>query len=157
MKHHRKALLLWGAALALSACGCGEVQPGSESREESALSHQLVEVRWEDRAVTYRLNGSPAAESLAEQLPLTVEMEDFSTNEKIFYPPQPLDTEHTPTARGGAGTLAYYQPWGDVVLFYGDYRENPSLFELGQAVSGGELVEEITGTVTIAAAETESQ
>ena len=32
----------------------------------------------------------------------------FSTNEKVFYPPQELDTANTPLAEGGAGTLAYY-------------------------------------------------
>lgn len=40
-------------------------------------------------------------------------------------------------------------PWGDVVMFYGDYNENPSLYELGQVVSGGELVGEMSGTITI--------
>lgn len=76
-------------------------------------------------------------------------MEDFSTNEKIFYPPQELDTSDSPLAQAGAGTLAYYEPWGDVVLFYGAYNENPSLFELGQVVSGGELVSEMSGTITV--------
>lgn len=42
--------------------------------------------------------------------------------------------------------------WGDVVMFYGDYNENPSLFELGQIVSGEELVSQMSGTITIAAA-----
>ena len=56
-------------------------------------------------------------------------------------------------AQAGAGTLAYYEPWGDVVFFYGDYSENPRLFELGQAVSGGELVSAISGTITIEAVE----
>ena len=60
-----------------------------------------------------------------------------------------LDTDGSPLAEGGAGTLAYYAPWGDVVMFYGDYSANPSLFELGQAVSGGELVGRMSGTVTI--------
>ena len=49
----------------------------------------------------------------------------------------------------GAGTLAYYAPWGDVVMFYDEYSENPSLYELGQAVSGGELVGQLSGTIMI--------
>ena len=44
-------------------------------------------------------------------------------------------------------------PGGDVVFFYDDYNENPSLFELGQAVSGGELIGSMSGTVTLEAAE----
>ena len=97
------------------------------------------------------LGGASAAASLGEQLPITVEVEDFSTNEKIFYPPQELDTSDTPAAEGGAGTLAYYAPWGDVVMFYGEYSENSSLYELGHVVSGGELIPELAGTVEIEA------
>ena len=98
---------------------------------------------------------SPAADSLYEQLPITTEVEDFSTNEKIFYPSQELDTSDSPVAEGGAGTLAYYAPWGDVVMFYDNYSVNDSLFELGQALSGGEQIGEMSGTIVIDIADTE--
>ena len=99
----------------------------------------------------YELNGSPAADALYEQLPLTLPVEDFSTNEKVFYPPDALDTSDTPLASGGAGTLAYYAPWGDVVLFYDEYSANPSLYELGRIVSGGDLVSGFSGEITVEA------
>lgn len=50
---------------------------------------------------------------------------------------------------GGAGVLAYYEPWGDVVLFYDDFSMNGSLYALGQTASGSEQIHELTGTVTI--------
>lgn len=126
-----------------------------ESAEERMEENETkrMSVQFGDRTVVYELNDSPAADSLYEQLPITTEVEDFSTNEKIFYPPQELDTSGTPVAEGGAGTLAYYEPWGDVVMFYDDYNENPSLFELGQVVSGSEEISEMTGTITIDIAE----
>ena len=108
-----------------------------------------------DNTVIYELNDSPAADSLYEQLPITTEVEDFSTNEKIFYPSQELDTSDSPVAEGGAGTLAYYAPWGDVVMFYDNYSVNDSLFELGQALSGGEQIGEMSGTIVIDIADTE--
>ncbi len=80
---------------------------------------------------------SAAAQGLCAQLPLTVEVEDFSTNEKIFYPPQELEVADAPLAEGGRGVLAYYAPWGDVVLFYGPFDGSGQLYELGQAVSRG--------------------
>ena len=122
----------------------------SEAEQPNGSESRLITVRFaEEKAVVYELNDSPAASSLLEQLPLTIEVENYSTNEKIFYPPRELDTDNTPTASGGAGTLAYYAPWGDVVMFYGDYNENPSLFELGRIVSGRELVAQMSGTSTI--------
>lgn len=122
-------------------------------REESSMTQ--ITVSWDGGQAVYELNHSPAAQSLLAQLPLTTQVEDYSTNEKIFYPEEGLDTGDTPLARAGAGTLAYYEPWGDVVFFYGDYNENPGLFELGQAVSGGDLISQMSGTITIEA--TESQ
>ncbi len=116
-------------------------------------SVRRMAVQFDESTVIYELNDGTAADSLYEQLPLTIEVEDYSTNEKIFYPPQALDISDSPQAQAGAGTLAYYEPWGDVVFFYDDYNENPSLFELGQAVSGGELIGSMSGTVTLEAAE----
>lgn len=122
--------------------------PAAELPEQERTSRQ-ISVRFGENTVVYELNDGTAADSLCAQLPLTIAVEDYSTNEKIFYPPQALDTSDAPLAQAGAGTLAYYEPWGDVVFFYGDYSENPSLFELGQVISGGELVREMSGTITI--------
>ena len=117
--------------------------------EESNVETNQISVTCGDTQVVYALNDSPAAQSLLSQLPLTVAVEDFSTNEKVFYPPQELDTSDTPLAEGGAGTLAYYAPWGDVVLFYDSFSANGSLYELGEAVSGAEDISQMTGTITV--------
>lgn len=125
----------------------------SEEQEDLQNAGRRISVQFGENAVIYELNDGTAATSLYEQLPLTIDVENYSTNEKIFYPPEELDITDSPLARSGAGTLAYYAPWGDVVMFYGDYRENFSLYELGQAVSGGELISEMSGTVTVTAVE----
>jgi len=112
-----------------------------------------ITVKNEDIEIIYELNDSKAAESLYAQLPLTLEEEDFSSNEKTFYPPEKLDVSGTPLAEGGAGILAYYEPWGDVVMFYGDFGGNSSLYALGTAVTGTENISRISGTVEISRAE----
>lgn len=121
----------------------------SSETEESNVETNQISVTCGDTQVVYELNDSPAAQSLLSQLPLTVVVEDFSTNEKVFYPPQELDTTDTPLAEGGAGTLAYYAPWGDVVLFYDSFSANGSLYELGEAVSGVENIGQMSGTFTV--------
>ena len=112
-----------------------------------------IRVTCDGAEAVYELNDSAAADALYAQLPLTLPVEDFSTNEKVFYPPDALDATDTPLASGGAGTLAYYAPWGDVVLFYDEYSGNPSLYELGRIVSGGELVSGFSGEITVEAVE----
>lgn len=114
--------------------------------QEDTVMQMVVE--YNGNTIAFELNDSQAARELYDQLPLTVEIEDFSTNEKIFYPPEDLDTTDAPQASGGAGTLAYYAPWGDVVLFYDAFGGNGTLYELGRAVEGGEWIETLSGTVT---------
>ena len=130
-----------------------ETEPLQPDGMEQNNSARQVSVSCGENVVVYELNEGSAANSLYEQLPLTLQVEDYSTNEKIFYPPQQLDTSDSPLAEGGAGTLAYYAPWGDVVMFYDEYSQNSSLFELGQVVSGGDLVEQMSGMITIEAVE----
>ena len=127
----------------------GELGFGTDESSANTAEARRISVQAGDSRIVCELNDGTAADSLYVQLPLTVEVEDYSNNEKIFYPPQALDTGSSPLAQAGAGTLAYYEPWGDVVFFYGDYNENPALFELGQVVSGAELISEMSGTITI--------
>lgn len=121
--------------------------------DEEVISKEIIVQSENGESVIFELNDSTAAESLYEQLPLSITVEDFSTNEKIFYPTEELDITDTPVAGVEIGTLAYYAPWGDVVMFYDTYQSNSSLYELGHVVSGGDLISSLSGTITIQANE----
>lgn len=122
----------------------------SSGAKDSLVNELRMQVKGEDgQNIVFRLNDSPAANALYEQLPLTIPVEDYSHNEKIFYPPNELNTNDTPLARGSSGTLAYYAPWGDVVLFYGEFDGAGGLYELGEAVSGTDRIESLTGEIQI--------
>lgn len=128
-------------------------EPPENSKAVKPMKTRTIEVRANGETATFELNESLAADALLTQLPLTIEVEDFGTNEKIFYPPEPLDTAGVPHAQGGAGTLAYYAPWGNVVMFYGSYSPNDGLYELGQAVSGVDAIGTFAGTIEVTTAE----
>ena len=114
---------------------------------------RMIYVKGNNGTVVFELNGSKASDDLWDQLPLEAEVSNFSNNEKIFYPEKGLDTSDAPLAEGGAGTLAYYRPWGNVVMFYGSFSPNASLYCLGRAVEGAELISSLSGAVTIVRAE----
>lgn len=179
----RKMSILCSLVLTLSLSACGQsgqdsvpepatekttesvaenqVEPSGESAEESGgetgdgTESMMIRITSESGIVIeYALNDSQAAEDLYGQLPLTIEVEDYSTNEKIFYPPEELDTEDAPEAEGGAGVLAYYEPWGDVVMFYDDFGTSSGLYALGEVTAGGENISELSGSIRIEQVET---
>lgn len=126
-----------------------ETMPAQQPQQQEGEMPMHISVTASGSTVVFELNDSQAARGLYEQLPMTAAVENFSNNEKIFYPPEELDTSDAPLAEGGAGTLAYYEPWGDVVMFYSSFDANGSLFALGEAVSGAEQIASLTGTVEI--------
>ncbi|MDH4944153.1 cyclophilin-like fold protein [Sulfurimonas sp. C5] len=102
-----------------------------------------------DIKIVFQLNNSKAAKELYGQLPLEIKVENFSDNEKIFYPPTKLSIVDSPMANAKNGTLAYYAPWGDVVMFYKDFGNASGLYELGRCIKGCEDIKNISGTIKI--------
>lgn len=120
-----------------------------EQEEEETMK---ISVKSDEYEIIYELNDSRAAEELYNQLPLTTEVEPFSNNEMTFYP-EKLSTEDAPLSGGELGSLSYYEPWGDVVMFYAPCAPNSSLYELGTVVSGEEFIENLSGTITVSSYE----
>ncbi len=158
MKRYIPFIMMVLAAALMSASAVKESEPEVLSQTEGH-GHQMsaaeeetsmkIRVISQGKVTIFRLNESRAAKELLFQLPLTVEVQNFSNDEKIFYPPEKLTTDGTPQADARAGTLAYYAPWGDVVMFYEDFGKAGGLYELGLAVSGSDHIRNMSGTITI--------
>lgn len=117
---------------------------------ESEAGLMRISVSDGNNTIIYELNDSTAASNLYRQLPLTTEVENFSSNEKIFYPSSDLNTDDTELAtKGGRGVLAYYAPWADVVMFYDTFSSANGLYELGRAIEGSNQIENLSGKITI--------
>ena len=124
---------------------------GNAAGRETAMK---IQMKANGHTIVFELNDSPAAESLYSQLPMTVQVENYSDNEKIFYPPNALEIGDTPlTAGGGEGGLAYFSPWGDVIMYYGDFGSYGGLYDLGRTVTGSEWIQDLSGGILIEAAD----
>lgn len=111
-----------------------------------------ITVNGNGSTIVYELNDSQAARDLYAQLPLEIDVEDYGGKEKIYYPPNRLNTSNTPLVKSAhPGTLAYYAPWADVVMFYGSFGSASGLYELGQAVEGTEHIRSLSGTIQLKA------
>ena len=96
-----------------------------------------IRFRFHDHSFTATLEDSPASRDLLSVLPLSLTIEDYSTNEKIAYLPRKLtDRGAGPFRQESVGDLCYYAPWGNLVFYYDSYRYSPGLIRLGRLDGG---------------------
>jgi len=152
MKYLSHYVLTTAVTLIIVSAFAGQVLTWVEKDASNRAEVQKimkVSVTANSKTTVFELNNSQAASDLYAQLPLSIKVEDYSDNEKIFYPPRKLNTINAPQADARAGTLAYYAPWGDVVMFYDSFGSASGLYVLGLAVSGSEYINEMTGSIKI--------
>ena len=74
-----------------------------------------------------------AARDFIEMLPMTMELKDYASTEKIYGLSEKLSTKGSPSGSAArAGDIAYYVPWGNLVLFYKDFGYSNGLIILGR-------------------------
>ena len=120
-----------------------------DQEEENTMSRQMkLTVAGRECAVT--LYDNPSANALYDMLPLELTFEDFNHTEKISYPPETLTTEGMPdTFDPDVGDLCLYAPWGNLCIFYQDFRESASLIPLGHIDSGMDVIGNMTENFTV--------
>ena len=148
MENRRVAVLFLIVMLIVGLAGCTNTKMASSegNADEKVLK---VSVSDGDRTVVFVLNNSTPAKSFYSMLPLDVAVGDFLANEKIFYPPEKVDGTDGITGGGGAGDLALFYPWGDIVMYYGPFNSSSGLFLLGTAESGDEHIKDLSGIVHV--------
>jgi len=89
--------------------------------------------------LTATLLDTPATRDLFAQLPLTLDLSDYASTEKIAYLPRKLTTRDAPSGSAPeVGSVAYYAPWGNLALFYKDFGYSRGLILLG-SIDGDDI------------------
>lgn len=153
-----KVVIVCSYTCLLMLAGCKtEIEQKDEDRITMKSDMQIVVEDDNDHSITFQLNESKAAKSLYDQLPITIDVENYSDDEKIFYPDEKLDCSDAPFANGPAGTLAYYEPWGDVVMYYDVCHGASGLYALGEAIAGVNQIAELSGRIHIRSIQQEKE
>lgn len=106
-------------------------------RQGSGESIMKIQFVFDDQTVSATLQDTASARDFASQLPLTFELEDYASTEKIAYLPSKLTTEGAPSGTSAkVGDISYYAPWGNMVIFYRDFGYASGLIKLG-TIDGG--------------------
>ena len=143
-----------GGASAEAAFGNGAAdEDGSSSGSGTASGDEQTARRLrltvDGQEVLLTLYDTPTADALYEALPMELTFTDFNGTEKIAYPPETLPAEGEPDGCDpGTGDLCLYAPWGNLSVFYKDYRYSQSLIKLGHVEAGLELLSGMDGDFT---------
>ena len=92
-----------------------------------------IKLTFEGNEIYALINNSKAGDDFLSLLPLSVKAEDFNSTEKIFYLSKKLNTQNEPDGiNPKAGDITYYAPWGNIAIFYRDFRYSNNLIYLGR-------------------------
>ena len=92
-----------------------------------------IKLTFEGNEIYALINNSKAGDDFLSLLPLSVKAEDFNSTEKIFYLNKKLNIQYEPDGiNPKAGDITYYAPWGNIAIFYKDFRYSNNLIYLGR-------------------------
>ena len=112
----------------------GEV-PNQERREVEIL------LKINGHSIPASMIGNATTKDFLALLPVTLTLDDYNGTEKIGYLPKKLSTDDAPEGfTPSIGDIAYYAPWGNVAIFYRDFRYSKGLVLLGRIQSGVEAL-----------------
>lgn len=162
----RKSLLgLFTLALCIfvmAETGCGNVktennadktmvsQPQSSAEKDHSLQGKKLKLKFEDSELIVDLYDTPTSRDFITLLPMTVTLQDFNQTEKIGYLPRKLSLQLAPDGfKPVIGDFAYYAPWGNLSIFYHDFKYSQNLVSIGRMQAGVEKLANRTGDITV--------
>ena len=132
------AFLFLGLMVPVSAVDADSVRgevPNQERREVEIL------LKIDGQSIAASMFDNAATRDFLALLPVTLTLDDYNGTEKISYLPKKLSTDGAPAGfTPSIGDIAYYAPWGNVAIFYSDFRYSRGLVLLGRIQSGVEAL-----------------
>jgi len=112
------------------------------SNPSENIQNMKLEITIGNTILTATLVDNPTARDFITLLPLTVKLDDFNNTEKIFYPDRKLSIQEAPSnINPVSGDITYYSPWGNIAIFYKDFRQSSGLIPIAKIDSGIEALQ----------------
>ena len=113
---------------------------------ENTMENARIKLTVDGNDIFVNLDDNQASREFLGMLPLNLTFEDFNSTEKIATLPNELSTEGLPSGyTPEVGDFSYYAPWGNISIFYKDFRYSNSLYKLGTIESGTEILGNMSG------------
>lgn len=134
-----------------------EPQSDAEDTEAPESQGRKLKMTVDGQELDVTLYDTPAANALYDLLPLTLTFEDFGHTEKIAYLETQLPTEGEPNEFDpDVGDLCLYAPWGNLSIFYQDFRNSNGLISLGHIDSGMDVIANMQGNFSVTLSKNEN-
>ncbi|MBS6464631.1 MAG: hypothetical protein KH436_06830 [Firmicutes bacterium] len=134
------AVALCFVAGLLSACTSGTENSGNNGNNSDLSDGTRIEMRFDGQTIYGTLIDNSVSRDLVSRLPLTLEFSDFNGTEKIAYLPDgspDWNVSASPNScTPSAGDITMYSPWGNLAVFYRDFRQSNGLVPLGKLDDG---------------------
>lgn len=96
-----------------------------------------IQIELDGTVIFATLDDNPTVRDFIARLPLTVELKDYASTEKVGFLPHKLSTQNAPPGSTPVvGDISYYAPWGNLAIFYKDFAYSAELVRLGRITSG---------------------
>lgn len=96
------------------------------------------------------LYDNPTSRDFQSLLPLTLQFRDYNGTEKVADPPRILSVQEAPPGFDPSiGDLTLFAPWGNLAIFYRDFRYSDGLVSIGRFTYGFEALSEMEGEFAV--------
>lgn len=106
--------------------------PQSAATPRQGVGSMKILLTINGQVLSATLDDSAAGRDFLSLLPLTLELEDYASTEKIAQLPRKLSTAGAPAGMTPSiGDITYYAPWGNLAIFYKGFTHSKGLVKLG--------------------------
>lgn len=133
-----KTTMLFSVILVVAIIPGVSNKKSQSPKQTTMIENVQIKLSFGNTTLTATLYNNPASRDFLTMLPLTTTLEDYASTEKIFYPKRKLSKEGAPAGfEPSKGDITYYAPWGNIAIFYKDFRYSSGLISLGKIDSDG--------------------
>ena len=141
----KRLMKLWMLAVLFSLVSCGD--DNVNAAEPVVDTAHRLSIVIGSHTVTAILYDNPTTRDFISRLPLTVDLSDYASTEKVFTPSPGLTTSGSPSGLNPkAGDIALYAPWGSVAIYYRNGTSSGSLIPIGR-IQGSTNVLNVSGNI----------
>ena len=114
-----------------------EKEIGNIESDKKMSTNKRIKLSFDNEELYVTLENNNSTQDFLKMLPLTIKFEDYNNTEKIAMLDTKLDTTDALSGYNPQiGDFAYYAPWGNLSVFYKDFRYSNSLIKLGTFENG---------------------